>query len=64
MLAGSWYVLLNYCSDREEIATEWQVSSEDPGMRQIWVCHRTTAFLVPLIIRKKSDCLCVGVHLE
>lgn len=64
MLAGSWYVLLNYCSDREETAAEWQASPEDPGKRQIWVCHRTTAFVVPLILRRKSECLCVGVFSE
>lgn len=50
MLADSWYALLNNCSDREEIATEWQASLEDPGKRQIWVRHRTTDLLVSLII--------------
>lgn len=58
MLACSWYVLLNYCSDREGIATEWQVSPEDPGKRQIGVCHRTTATFVSLIIRKKTVLMC------
>lgn len=45
MLAGSWYVLLNYCSDREEIATERQVSAI--GKRQIWGCCRTTVSVFP-----------------
>lgn len=45
MLAGSWYALLNYCSDREEIATEWQMCAI--GTMQIWECCRTTVSVFP-----------------
>lgn len=38
-------MLLNYCSDREEIATEWQVSAV--GKRQTGEGCRTTVSVFP-----------------
>lgn len=56
-------MLLNYCSDREEIATAWQASPEDAGKRQICVCHRTSLLGSPNN-QKKNQCSYVGVYPE